>query len=434
MNRALGPLLDIVVSQYLSKDCVQHNSGSTPASMAGSRSFVGKVSFIQEPGFKLRAVANPFRIIQLGLSSLAGQLYRTLRTLPWDCTYDQDKPDVEIQQALACGQEVACFDLTDASNNLPLDDQILFLRRLGCDPSDLGLFYEVATSPWLVKNPISKNWELLKWTRGQPLGLISSFASFALWHGALLRAIELCLKLNRTFYVLGDDVIILNTQVADVYERLLNHFNIPISKSKSIKSNKLASFAGKVFYDQKIYKTLRWKKPSDRSFVDIAKQLGPKSFKLFTKRQRKVLEAIQEYPEPYGLGFNPSGKPLRERYSEVPSRLMEEHVPLIQKEASIDGLRRLITRSVKFSIGPVLESPLVREWFLQALKDRPDPMNVIEPRDAIISSLGIRRDVFTPEDKTDFQWEPLLRTVSDPRGLTALDILEKKLFDDPTSN
>jgi hypothetical protein len=39
---------------------------------------IGKIGFIQEPGYKLRAVANPNRVYQLSLEPMAEQLQRVL--------------------------------------------------------------------------------------------------------------------------------------------------------------------------------------------------------------------------------------------------------------------------------------------------------------------------------------------------------------------
>jgi hypothetical protein len=60
----------------------------------------GRISFIQEPGGKLRSVANPFRILNVLLEPLSDHLYSAVRSLPWDCTFDQYKPNLLLLKAL----------------------------------------------------------------------------------------------------------------------------------------------------------------------------------------------------------------------------------------------------------------------------------------------------------------------------------------------
>lgn len=49
----------------------------------------GMISYIQEPGYKLRAVANPSRVHQVVLDELKQCLMQKLKSLRTDCTHDQ---------------------------------------------------------------------------------------------------------------------------------------------------------------------------------------------------------------------------------------------------------------------------------------------------------------------------------------------------------
>jgi len=83
----------------------------------------GRISIIQERGMKARVVANPLRVHQMALSRLSNFLFGVLRELPWDFTYAQGDAVLAVKTALTAGKTVYCFDISDASNNIPLDLQ-----------------------------------------------------------------------------------------------------------------------------------------------------------------------------------------------------------------------------------------------------------------------------------------------------------------------
>jgi len=83
----------------------------------------------------------------------------------------------------------------------------------------------------------------LRWSVGQPLGLLSSFPSFSLWHHDIvqfsysrIRARKgLPYKFFREYRILGDDVVIFNREVAGEYQFLIESvFAISINMTKSV--------------------------------------------------------------------------------------------------------------------------------------------------------------------------------------------------------
>jgi hypothetical protein len=273
----------------------------------------GKIGLIQEPGYKLRAVANPGRVFQRVLEPLGSRIYSLLRSLPWDCTFDQSKAIPAIQSALASGRQVHSIDLSNATDYFPLSLQIPLLRKLfgeapngTCGKSVVDLFEALSQSDWQM----GESW--IRWNRGQPLGLFPSFGSFALTHGLLLLGIAQ--KWDNQFFVLGDDVVILDTRIKEEYMDTLALLGCPISEPKSLSSSSLAEFAGKVITDSSVISQYKWRNVSDDSFIDIARNIGPSSMALFRKRQRRVIKELSEVPEFLGgLGWNPEGKPLGDR-------------------------------------------------------------------------------------------------------------------------
>lgn len=271
---------------------------------------VGRVSFLQEPGYKLRAVFNPLPCFQLALSDMGSKLFNYLKSIPEDCTFDQDRGASDVAQALHDGIKLSTLDLSDATNSFPLDVTMFILdkmnNRLCLDTADLQLFEALSRAPWRYpRNPEGK--ELCYLNRGQPLGLYPSFAAFALSHHCIVRA---C---NPKFYrVLGDDIVI-DSETAKLLRDSYQRLGVKLSEQKCFDSDRLAEFAGKVIIDEKFYVQPKHKQLSDRNFVDVVKQLP--GFKKFTlPRQRRVLETLDKVhrkDSPYGLA---------RRYVDIPER------------------------------------------------------------------------------------------------------------------
>jgi len=272
---------------------------------------VGRIGIIQEPGFKLRAVANPGRVYQQALRPLGESLYRILQTLPWDCTHNQSLPFDIIRNALRNSTMVHSVDLSGATDYFPFDLQLEVLDKIIRQKEHINLFRDISRGSWLYGS------RTIRWTRGQPLGLHPSFASFALTHGLLLFALN-NFKHENAFFVLGDDVVILDSHLHTRYRQVLNELECPISEPKSISSTKLAEFGGKIITSDSVINQLKWRSVSDDSFLDIVRNIGPKALFLLKPRQRKIARILWEVPDFFGgLGFNPSGKPLDIRVAEA---------------------------------------------------------------------------------------------------------------------
>jgi len=270
--------------------------------------WVGKIGLIQEPGFKLRAVANPNRVYQAMLKPLGDVLYRKLAQLPWDCTHAQEKANLVVQEHLSKSLQVHCIDLSGATDYFPLSLQIDVLKECVVSRHDyIGLFSMLSRSPWNFQG------DSISWTKGQPLGLYPSFASFALTHGLLLFYLN-GFKHENAFFILGDDVILLDDSLNQKYRRCLEVLQCPVSETKTISSNLCGEFAGKLIFHDDILPQLKWRHVSDDNFIDVMRLLGERGLHILRSRQRAVVSKISDIPEFYGgLGFNPKGLPLEVR-------------------------------------------------------------------------------------------------------------------------
>lgn len=356
-------------------------------------SYAGEVHFIQEPGYKLRSVASPYRLHQLALLPLKDSLGRIVKTLPWDCTFDQSKAFGPIQSKLAKGEQVYSVDLSSATDYFPLDLQKYILIAVFGNVPDVQLFVDVSRLTW--KSELGD----ITWKRGQPLGLNPSFFAFTLTHGVML--LWLSKMRPDRFFIVGDDVVILDKELFDRYTTILKRISCPFSSEKSLSSQKLAEFAGKVITPNHIYPQLKWRKMSNDSFLDLALLLGKRSRSLMTHRQQKVFDAVMHLLPPVGLNMSKPGSDLKS------SLLMtEEFLDKVQHNAVrslVDLIRpatanamddpqlhtcSVVTDTFDEKVRMVFQRTVFSHWkWLDQVSDLPQALG-LEPRLPILAQLS----------------------------------------------
>lgn len=375
----------------------------------------GRISFIQEPGYKLRYIANPYRVWQMLLQPLKEAAFNSLKAIPEDCTYDQYSGVRRVQEWLKAGKTVFTYDLSDATSYFPLD---WTLDALWPNASNDGLERQLAAFRYVSR----ASWRLpdanqVTWTRGQPLGLGPSFAMFALAHHSLVRGCGG--GASDDYVILGDDIAMTGPNLAREYIKGMRSLGVPISKEKSMISNRLAEFAGHAITADTIYPSFKHREVSDRNFLEVARMLGPTSKGLFRPRQRKVLDILCEIPEfAGGLGWNPKGIPLEDRLEKARALQLWLTDPevLLETENRLDRHNRLVNEAA-YRKGT--------EW--SSLDGTAGPS--IPTRDTLArvnAQAGVSHG-FKPEDKLSQDDVGTTRQTRDPRGPTPLEILERKL-------
>lgn len=331
----MGGLWDVLRDPYNRKENVD---AFDPIRVHGSF-LVGRIGLIQEPGYKLRAVANPGRVFQRALEPFGNAIYDYLRTLPFDCTFDQSKAIPILQDALAHGKTIHSIDLSGATDYFPLAMQEYLLRKMFPN-TEVDLFVDLSKASWYMPREGE-----ISWRRGQPLGLYPSFGAFALTHGVLLLGL-LNRGWNNQFFVLGDDVVILDDQLAQDYYQILNLLGCPVSLPKSLHSSSLCEFGGKIISKSTVISQYKWRDVSDDSFMDIARMLGPRSLSLFKPRQVRMIRRFSQIPDFFGgLGWNAKGIPLEERCSDP--LLWQEKLPVDHlMDYSVVRLRNLMNSKI----------------------------------------------------------------------------------------
>lgn len=289
--------------------CAVHSGSNQTIEMPEHHNVVGKIGLIQEPGFKLRAVANPGRVYQQALKPLGDDLYGKLSKLPWDCTHDQNFPFHIVQEHLSKGGSTHAVDLSNATDMFPFSFQEKMLYSMYHRTDAIQLFADLSRAEWMCDLVPGS----LSWSTGQPLGLFPSFASFALAHGLMLYGLN-NFRHNNMFFVLGDDVIILDDELNRKYKCFLEDMGIPFSVSKTLSSTQLTEFGGKLITSNSIIPQLKWRQISDDSFIDIARLIGDRIRPILRKRQRDIFDVVKVVPDFLGgCGLNPTGIPLEER-------------------------------------------------------------------------------------------------------------------------
>jgi hypothetical protein len=262
-----------------------------------------------------------------------------LKQLPFDCTFDQTKAIPVLQDALLHGKTIYSIDLSGATDYFPLALQKHLLHKMFPD-IEVSLFCDLSQASWYMPK-----FGEISWKKGQPLGLYPSFGAFALTHGCLLLGL-LNKDWDNQFFILGDDVVILDDQLATDYFQALELLGCPVSIPKSLSSNSLCEFGGKLITSHTVISQYKWRGISDESFIDIAKILGPKSLSLFKPRQVKVLQRISSIPDFLGgLGWNSEGLPLEKRC--LDPLIWSDKVPVdLLMDYSLVRLRNLMKSKV----------------------------------------------------------------------------------------
>nr|QDH91063.1 MAG: RNA-dependent RNA polymerase [Mitovirus sp.] len=190
---------------------------------------LGKLALKQEAAGKTRVFAITDWWTQCALRSLHDHLFQLLKSLPTDGTFDQDAA-VDTFRVKYANTPLYSFDLSAATDNIPvvLSETILAywlgpeqarLWKLLIVDREFDLPYKVPGKP-------------LHYGRGQPIGTLSSWAILAITHHALvqLAAMQVGIFPYQGYRVLGDDIVISGTEVAEAYRAICSEYEIPINQ------------------------------------------------------------------------------------------------------------------------------------------------------------------------------------------------------------
>jgi hypothetical protein len=256
----------------------------------------------KDGSWKVRWVATPFRTHQWALEPLAVRLYQLLdpksNNCPWDYTYRQEEAVPKLQHVLKSGHVCHSVDLSSATDFFPLELQLSVLRQLNSQDlwqKAVNLFEQQCRGTWSLKTKTGQL--LVQWKKGQPMGMRSSFPAFALTHGLFLNKLA---RGRDVFVVLGDDVVIWDDEVYQSYTEQLSKWEVPVSLSKCLSSDKLCEFAGAIITSDSVFHCFKWRDTNDENFMQQMIQFGKRFRKMLSWRAKRVYDSLAHLQPPIG--------------------------------------------------------------------------------------------------------------------------------------
>jgi hypothetical protein len=317
--------------------------------------YAGAVSVVQEPGYKGRFIANPYRALQAAAVPLYQWTELVCQRITGNYQYDQDSGRRRAQSLLKEHSFASSIDLEGATDNFPRSLVVFTLRALGVDQRWLHFYQEVCGLPW----HLPKSWKdvagltEVTWTVGQPLGWYPVFnAALSITLGALVQGA--CYRVRSSdsespgdFSVqVGDDLVLFNQDASELTIGLLEDLGVPVSKDKTLVSTKACEFCSRLITGDDQYPSYKWRQPSDDNFFDIVKAFGRDGYVLLTRRQCAIAKVLETVPEPWGLGLNPHGLPMLRRLELFLDQLTAVRTETQLISAGLYTLRKLISSSV----------------------------------------------------------------------------------------
>jgi hypothetical protein len=361
-------------AEFVSTDAFQLLAGFdhklTPQKLARKKfltsgSFMGNLTFIGETGGKTRTILVAHPVLQCQLRYLKDQLLELLRSIPTDTMWDQNRGVEFIKEAQRVGKTIYSVDLKDATWNFPRSLQEEVLRKLGVKEKVRDIMFRT-----LVYDPLSKS--LRKVEKGQAMGLGPSFPLFSLTHNLVL--LFICKWLGRvpidSFRILGDDVVITDSSVYELYLQFLMDFGVPVSKNKSFISLILGEFAGRIIWRGIDITPIKWKWLDWNSISSLYwsyRSLGIRlSLLMRSKKAWVSLNVLGPLPKRFG-GLSLKASDLFENQSINRLRVgvLESIEEGLTGKQSAFGVHKISNQDKQLDVGPF--DPLVDYDALKAL-------------------------------------------------------------------
>lgn len=192
---------------------------------------------LSDKSCKTRVVAVGDYWTQLALYPIHNLFFKFLKNIgPCDATYNHDLAAQRVTKWLSKGIPVWSFDLTAATDLFP---RILSYELFAALDEDLAKKWLDVISDRKF-NLSGRRRHTVKYGRGTPMGLLSSWPVFAVTHHAIVRACAHMIGIQTfdQYVIIGDDIVIADKHVADKYRRVMTvYLNCQISEAKSVNSS-----------------------------------------------------------------------------------------------------------------------------------------------------------------------------------------------------
>lgn len=114
-------------------------------------------------------------------------IFGLLRNTPTDGTFDQDKQRERVRKATSDNSECFSFDISSCTDRFPAVVQAVTLEVLGLlTPRQSELWLKVCTDRDFFVPSKGRRPKFVRYSVGQPMGLLSSWSVMALTHHVLV--------------------------------------------------------------------------------------------------------------------------------------------------------------------------------------------------------------------------------------------------------
>lgn len=224
-----------------------------PCVKSSSRSgFLGQLSFKEEAAGKLRVFAIVDSWTQSALKPLHLELFKLLKMFPNDGTFNQDESVFRSMEKMNKSGKAYSFDLSAATDRLPLSIQSAILQRLFPGYPGIGQAWSsllVDRDYFVAANregelPYGLKEGVYRYSVGQPMGALSSWAMLAVTHHYILQYLSHggTGAWEQNYEILGDDLVIFSDTLANSYVDFMRDLGLDINMSKSLISDEGSCF------------------------------------------------------------------------------------------------------------------------------------------------------------------------------------------------
>lgn len=225
--------------------------------VADKNFYENRLAFLSDKGGKTRVVGIGNIYYQSLLRPLHDYMFSILRRNPCDGTHDQQAQVRRVIEASKSGKTLHSVDMSACTDRFPAMFQALTLYLMG----SFTLFQTVCWYLLIAMNTfaIGKSGLSTTYAVGQPMGYLSSWSAMTVSHHHLVAWAAVRAKVSLPFNeyaIIGDDIVIFDTDVATEYYYILSLLGIEYNKNKSFAQSGLAEFAKGYYLEGRDFKPI----------------------------------------------------------------------------------------------------------------------------------------------------------------------------------
>ena len=221
------------------------------------KNICGRLALLEEAAGKIRVVALADPWTQWALHPLHEWLFKILKEIPQDGTFDQLRPVERLLKRVDGQTPLYSYDLSSATDRIPIKIQELLLAEVFGEDFAQAWSELLVGRPYVIPLRVAREQNVgtrfLRYAVGQPMGAYSSWGMLALTHHAMVQLSAMRAGYKGWFdlySVLGDDIIIADDMVAKKYRALCRYLSVEIGLAKSLVSRKkTCEFAKRLFVE-----------------------------------------------------------------------------------------------------------------------------------------------------------------------------------------